>query len=347
MLSINSFFTPFRSLFFSVLTSSFCSLAQVSHFYLGADISGTTALEARGGRLYNAKGELRENTALMRELGLDAIRLRVWVNPAEGFCSPSDVLDMAKRAKYYGMALMIDFHYSDWWADPGHSPMPALWHYYSLGEIERALSLHTEQTLSLLKNNGIDVKWVQVGNETTHGFVWPKAKAEDDMDAYARLTKAGYEAVKRVYPDAQVIVHLDAACDPARYDFIFDGLRSRGVKWDLIGVSLYPYWDQKAGLTQSEEESVDKAVDNMRRLADKYGTDVMVVETGVLVERAKEQKKLMADIIDAARNRTGGHCHGVFYWAPELEDGQYKLGAFKGGRPTEIMEAFTEAARLK
>ena len=337
-----------RSLCFSaLLLSSVCSFAQDDHFYLGADISGTTALEARGDKLYNAKGELRENTALMHELGLDAIRLRVWVNPEGGFCSPADVLDMAKRAKYYGMALMIDFHYSDWWADPGHSPMPALWQYYSLGEVEHALALHTEQTLYLLKDNNIDVRWVQVGNETTHGFVWPMAKAEDDMDAYARLTKAGYEAVKRVFPQAQVIIHLDAACDPVRYDFIFDALRRRGVRWDLIGLSLYPYWDQRAGLTASDQESIDKAVANMRRLADKYGSDVMVVETGILVERAKEQKKLMADIIEAARDRTGGHCHGVFYWAPELEDGSYKLGAFKNGRPTEIMEAFTEAARSK
>lgn len=319
-------------------------LAQGGHFYLGADISGTTAIEARGGRLYNSRGEIRECTALMKEIGLDAVRLRVWVNPAEGFCSPEDVLVMAKRAKYYGMEVMIDFHYSDWWADPGHSPIPAAWQYYKLGEVEKVLAQHTERTLKLLKDNDINVRWVQVGNETTHGFLWPLAKAEDDMGAYARLTKAGYEAVKRVYPEAQVIVHLDAACDPARYDFIFDGLRERGVKWDLIGVSLYPYWDQKAGLTGSDKESIAKAVSNIRRMAAKYGTDAIIVETGVFVDSPMTQKKLLADIIDAAKNRTDGHCHGVFYWAPELEDGEYMLGAFKNGRPTEIMEAFTEAA---
>lgn len=319
-------------------------MAQVGHFYLGADISGTTAIEARGGRLYNSKGEIRECTALMKEIGLDAVRLRVWVNPAEGFCSPEDVLVMAKRAKYYGMEVMVDFHYSDWWADPGHSPIPAAWQYYKLGEVERVLTQHTERTLKLLRDNDISVRWVQVGNETTHGFLWPLAKAEDDMDAYARLTKAGYDAVKRIYPETLVIVHLDAACDAARYDFIFDGLRDRGVKWDLIGVSLYPYWDQKAGLTSSDEESIDKAVANIRRMAAKYGTDAMIVETGVLVDSPKTQKKLLADIIDAAKNRADGHCHGVFYWAPELEDGEYMLGAFKNGRPTEIMEAFTEAA---
>lgn len=332
---------------FALSIASVPSSAQSGHFFLGADISGVTAIEARGERLYNAAGEIREGTALMHELGLDAVRLRVWVNPAQGFCSPADVLVMAKRAKYYGMEVMIDFHYSDWWADPGHSPIPAAWQYFSLGEVEHVLADHTEQTLKLLKDNGINVRWVQVGNETTHGFLWPLAKAEENMDAYARLTKAGYDAVKRVFPEAQVIVHLDAACDPARYDFIFDGLRQRDAKWDLIGVSLYPYWDQKAGLTKSDQESIDKAVANIRRMADKYGTDAMIVETGVLVDRPKEQKKLLVNIIEAARSRTGGHCHGVFYWAPELEDGEYMLGAFKNGRPTEIMDAFTEAANRR
>lgn len=321
--------------------------AQTADFALGADISGVTANEARGERFYNAKGEIRECTALMHELGLNAIRLRVWVNPEGGFCSPQDVLNMAKRAKYYGMDVMVNFHYSDWWADPGHSPIPAAWQYYVLGEVEQVLRHHTESTLKLLKDNGINVKWVQVGNETTHGFMWPLAKAEDNMDAYARLTQVGYDAVKRVFPDAKVIVHLDAACDTARYDFIFDALQSRGVKWDMIGVSVYPYWDQVAGLTKTNEETIDRAMANIVRMADKYGTDAMIVETGVLVTEPRKQKKVLAQIIDAARNHSGGHCHGVFYWGPEIEAGEYLLGAFKDGKPTEIMDAFTEAAKKK
>lgn len=98
-----------------------------SVFWLGADISGTTEMEARGQRLYNSAGEIRENTALMKEYGMNAVRLRVWVNPRGGFCGKEDVLEMAKRAKYYGMAVMIDFHYSDWWADPGKQHIPAAW----------------------------------------------------------------------------------------------------------------------------------------------------------------------------------------------------------------------------
>ena len=313
-------------------------------FWLGADISGTTEIEARGGKLYNAKGELRENTALMHELGLNAIRLRVWVNPKDGFCSPADVLDMAKRARYYGMAVMVDFHYSDWWADPAHQATPGAWQYYRVDELKTMVRNHTSETLKLLRDAKIEVRWVQVGNETSHGFLWPKAKAEDDMKAYAEITQAGYEAVKEVFPNAEVIVHLDGGCDPDRYDFIFDGLRQYGAKWDIIGMSVYPYWDQESGLTKSDEESLPLFAKNIVRLAKKYGTDAIVVETGVLASKPVEGKKLLAEIIRYSRDMTEGHCHGVFYWAPELE-GHYPLGAFKDGRPTVIMEAFSEASK--
>ena len=312
-------------------------------FWLGADISGTTELEARGVRLYNAKGDIRENTALMKELGLNAIRLRVWVNPRGGFCSKDDVLTMAKRAQYYGMAVMIDFHYSDWWADPGKQHIPASWQYFKYDEMLYALAEHTRETLQLLKDNHIDVRWVQVGNETTHGMLWPMGKAEDNMQQYAGLTEAGYQAVKSVYPDATVIVHLDGGCDPYRYNFIFDGLRQYGAHWDMIGISVYPYWDKESGLTSSYQETISKVVDNIKALNRKYGCELMIVETGAEAKKPKEGKAIMQALIKAAKTQCEGHCKGVFYWAPELE-GQYPLGAFQDNRPTEIMDAFTEAS---
>ena len=94
---------------------------------MGADISGATDLEARKVQLFNAKGEPRECTELMHELGLNAVRLRVWVNPKGGLCNKDDVVKMALRAKKWGMAVMIDFHYSDWWADPGKQWTPDGW----------------------------------------------------------------------------------------------------------------------------------------------------------------------------------------------------------------------------
>ena len=310
-------------------------------FWLGADISGTTSLEARGVTLRNAQGEPRENTALMKELGLNAVRLRVWVNPKGGFSSKEDVLNMAKRAQALGMAIMIDFHYSDWWADPGKQNPPEAWKNYGYGKMKRAVARHTRETLKLLKREGIDVKWVQVGNETTHGMLWPMGQAETNMRQYAGLTQAGCRAVKRVYPEVATIIHLDAGCDIARYRFIMDGLKQYDVKYDMVGVSVYPYWDRKAGLTRSDDETIIKVIGNMRELWREYGKELMIVETGYEVSRPEAGRDFLKRLIIEARHHTDGHCHGVFYWAPELE-GPYPLGAFKNNQPTVIMDAFRQ-----
>lgn len=314
-------------------------LVRGENFWLGADISGTTQLEAHGVQLYNAQGEPRENTELMRELGLNAVRLRVWVNPKDGFCSPVDVLVMALRAQRLGMAVMIDFHYSDWWADPSKQNIPEAWKHLDYDQMKKALAVHTWRTLQLLKSGGVDVRWVQVGNETTHGFLWDMGRAETNMAQYAGLTQAGYDAVKQVYPDAQVIVHLDGGCDPNRYHFIFDGLWKYGAMWDMIGLSVYPYWDKDAGLEQDDAGTLRDCIANINALYDRYGTPTMIVETGYEVKRPEDGRAFMQQLIEAARNRTNGHCHGVFYWAPELE-GHYPLGAFQNNRPTVIMDAF-------
>ncbi len=314
-------------------------------FWLGADISGSTDLEHRGVQLRNAQGEPRECTALMHELGLNAVRLRVWVDPKEhgGFCDKADVVRMALRAKDWGMAVMIDFHYSDWWADPGQQNIPAAWKEMDYEQMKQALADHTRDVLTAIKEAGVEVRWVQVGNETTNGFLWPMGRAQENMRQYAGLTDAGYQAVKQVFPKAQVIVHLDCACDPYRYDFIFDGLNRYKARYDMIGLSVYPYWDMKGGHTQSWQETVEKATQNINRLWQKYHKPLMVVETGTESAKPVEGKEIIAAIIDMAHSHCGGHCQGVFYWAPET-DRFYKLGAFQNNRPTAIMDAFTEAS---
>jgi arabinogalactan endo-1,4-beta-galactosidase len=121
------------------LLATVWSTSASDTFWLGADISGTSGLEAFGAQLYNAQGEPRENTVLMREYGLNAARFRVWVNPKGGFSSKEDVLKLALRAKEQGMAIMIDFHYSDWWADPGKQNIPKAWEQMSYEEMCQAL----------------------------------------------------------------------------------------------------------------------------------------------------------------------------------------------------------------
>lgn len=314
------------------------------NFALGADISWTTEMESQGVRSYTVDGVETENTALMKQYGLDAIRLRVWVNPEHYWSSANDVLTMARRAKANGMDIMIDFHYSDWWADPSHQVTPAQWKDLDYSQTCVALAEHTRATLQLLRDNDIDVKWAQVGNETTNGFVWPMGQADINIEQYAGLTEAGYQAVKQVYPEAIVIVHLDNGYDAALYDRMFSALRQYGTHWDMIGMSLYPYWSIKNDATLTENAILAKCRDNILKLYEKFGTPAMIVETGVEVDRPAEGKQFLLNLIDTMANNTNGICRGVFYWEPESCHNHYPLGAFANDRPTEIMDAFLQSA---
>lgn len=327
-----------------------------AELWLGADISGTTADEARGVFSTDNAGVTTENTRLMHDYGMNAVRLRVWVNPKDGFSSKEDVLVMAKRAKALGMEIMIDFHYSDWWADPGKQNIPAAWKDMNLDQMKTALADHTRETLQLLKDNDIDVKWVQIGNETTHGFLWPVAKFSEPegMANYAALSNAGYDAAKEVYPETICITHLDNGFDAEMYNRIFDGLKAEGCKFDMIGISVYPFWAIEGGKEPDAASTLRDAVANIKALNEKYGCEVMIVETGVESWKPEEGLEFMNDLFDAVINDCNGVCPGVFYWAPEMfqtrgEDGQmhgYSLGAFQDGHPTVIMDSYPRAARL-
>ena len=309
-------------------------------YWLGADVSGTTMMEARGVKFYNENGEVRENTELMKELGMNAVRLRVWVNPTGGFSSKEDVLKLALRAKEQCMAIMLSFHYSDSWSDPAKQPVPKAWEGYDYNQMKKAVAKHTTETLQLLKRNDIDVKWVQIGNETTHGMLWETGRAETNMKQYAGLTDAGYAAAKKVYPQVTCIVHLDCGADIERYHRIFGGFKKYGTRYDMIGMSVYPYWDLKAKRVKNEWETIEKVVQNIQILSVEYGKDVMIVETGYESLRPNEGYAFMRKLIDSTKKLK--ECHGIFYWAPELEN-FYPLGAFHNQRPTMILDAFTEA----
>ena len=128
-----------------------------------------------------------EGMSLLKSLGINAVRLRVWVNPSDGWCNMQDLLVKAKRAKGLNLRIMIDFHYSDSWADPGKQNKPAAWLTLSLKELESAVSKHTTDVLNELKSNGITPEWVQVGNETGNGMLWEDGKASVNMKNYARM----------------------------------------------------------------------------------------------------------------------------------------------------------------
>lgn len=309
---------------------------DMTGFAKGADVSWLTEMEASGVKFYNANGSEKECMTLLRDLGVNAIRLRVWVNPNDGWNNKQDVLVKAWRAHNLGMRLMIDFHYSDTWADPGSQTPPAAWAGYDLEQMKQAVGDHTRDVLQTLKDNGIDVEWVQVGNETTTGMLWNVGLASNNnFDNFAALVNSGYEAVKSVYSNAKVIVHLDSGDNLSKYTWMFDGLKSAGAKWDVIGMSLYPEDSNWQTLT-------DNCLSNISTLIQRYSTEVMICEIGMAWDSANANT-VMTKVVNGCKAING--CLGVFYWEPECHNGWngYTKGAFDSdGKPTDALNVFNE-----
>lgn len=245
----------------------------------GADVSWLTEMEGDGVKFYNKEGKATECLALLRDLGVNSIRLRVWVNPDGGWCGKDDVVKKACRAQQLGFRLMIDFHYSDTWADPAHQTVPAAWKGYTFEQMKQAVATHTTEVLKALRDRGVsNVEWVQVGNETRDGMLWN----DQDVSVTGRCSKnaanfaayVSYDAVKDVYPSAKVIVHIDEGNTLSRYTWIFDELRNHGGKWDVIGMSLYPEDDNWQ--TQTTD-----CLNNIKKLSQQYSCKVVVSEVGM------------------------------------------------------------------
>ena len=341
-------------------------------FWLGADLGWITEYESSGHRFYDNQGREMECTALMKELGLNAVRHRVWVDPSKhgNWCSKEDLLEKCIRARDLDMEILLDFHYSDWWADPAKQNIPAAWSGHDYEQMKQDLWNHTVEVLNYLKDNNITPKWIQVGNETRNGFLWSVESNEkgwpvldsngnttitesmghvlNNPEQYAGFFSTGYDACKSVFPESIVLVHLDNGFDKDLYDFNLGVLKDNGAKWDMIGMSLYPYWALDGGFRTDEDQVITDCIENIKHVSEKFGCDVMIVETGYPVdendpERMERSRSQLARTIREAINNTDGHCKGVFYWEPECKPSQYKLGAFtEDGHPTIIMDAFKD-----
>jgi arabinogalactan endo-1,4-beta-galactosidase len=298
----------------------------------GADISWLTEMEASGYKFYNAAGTAMDCLQLLQSLGINAIRLRVWVNPDGGWNSNADVVAKAKRVKQLGMRLMLDFHYSDSWADPGQQTKPAAWAADDLATLTSKVETYTKFVLDTLRSNGIVPSWVQVGNETSDGMLWPDGKASTHMANFAALVNAGYRAVKSINDSIKVIVHIANGYDNSLFRWIFDGLKANGAHWDIIGMSLYPSvsdWQSKDALCLA----------NMQDMITRYNKQVMICEVGMPADQPAACQSFLKDMISKTKMAGG---LGVFYWEAESYNWKgYGLGAFDNtGKPTAAMNAF-------
>jgi arabinogalactan endo-1,4-beta-galactosidase len=305
-------------------------------FAKGADISWLTQMENSGILFYNSAGTQQDCIQILKNLGVNSIRLRVWVNPANNWCNSADMVAKAIRAKNLGMRIMIDFHYSDSWADPGQQNKPTAWAAQDFATLQASVANHTTTVLNALKAVGVTPEWVQVGNETNDGMLWPTGKASLNMANFATLVNAGYDAVKAVDASIKVIVHISNGHDNSLFRWIFDGLKNNGGKWDITGMSLYPTAANWSALNT-------QCFSNMNDMVSRYGKPVMICEVGMSWDQAAACKSFLADLVTKTNSISNNMGLGVFYWEPEAYNSWqgYTLGAFdNSGKPTVAMDAF-------
>jgi beta-galactosidase len=242
---------------------------------LGADISFLPQLEDRGIK-FAENGTAKDPILVMKDHGLNYVRLRIFNDPARdsggysprrGFCDLEHTKQMAKRVKAAGMKLLLDFHYSDTWADPGKQYKPAAWRNLSFDAMKKALFDYTKQVVQALKDQGTLPDMVQVGNEINHGMVWPEGNISHP-DSLAQLVAAGIAAVKAVDPAVVIMLHVALGGQNNESVFFYDQMLTRGVQFDVIGLSYYPKW----------HGTLDDLDANVNDLVKRYNKDIIVVE---------------------------------------------------------------------
>lgn len=341
---------------------------MVQDFIYGVDLGWVSQLESRGVCWIDANGQETDPIAALKGMGANAVRLRVFVNPPKeafwrkpertfvggtaggeecmlGFCDKESVLKMAVRVKRLDMKLMIDFHYSDHFADPVFQDIPAAWEGDSFEEMCGRVAGHTREVLQLLQAHAICPDWVQVGNEVESGILLPTGSFEEQPKQLVTLLDEGYRAVKECCPESFVVTHVNCGTDYRRCERFYDTFFTYGGQTDMIGLSYYPYWTKV-------EHDERKLQETLTGLAGKYRKPVMLSEIGGPENEAEETYQLLRSVVRAVRAVPDGQGLGLFYWEPEvgadLLPDHYILGAAVAAgenrlRFTKAMSAYADS----
>ena len=293
-------------------------------FLLGADISSLIALENSGLVYHNFNKQPQELVSLLHEAGINAIRVRVWNDPYDtngngyggGNCDLETAITIGKRAMKYNMKLLVDFHYSDFWADPGKQQPPKAWASFDLSEKIAAIQDYTKECLQAFREEGICVSMVQVGNETTVGFC-----GEWTPEGQYSLMAAAAKAVREFDPAIRIAVHYTNP-EKGGYATFARWLQKHQVDYDIFASSYYPAW----------HGTLENLSAQLKAVADGYGKQVMVAETawdrisydanttGAYPYSVQGQADALRDVVQTVHDLGGV---GVFYWEPawiELPD---------------------------
>lgn len=305
--------------------------------FLGGDISALERIEQAGG-VFRDGGQAGDPIAILRAHGASVFRLRLFVNPSGSDVQVNDLaytVRMARRVKAAGARLLLDLHYSDTWADPGHQTTPAAWASLGFDSLAAQVQRYTTDAITQLKQAGALPDIVQVGNEIDSGVLWPLgqlyvtgADTTQEWTRFAGLLKAGIRGVRAALgpgDSVRVMLHYSQGGDAGGTQWFFDHMAAYGVPYDLIGVSYYPWWHGTLAALQA----------NLAATASRYSRDVIVVEmsypwraggwesmTTNLAAMTwpvspQGQAQFLVDVLDAVAAVPNGHGAGVVWWYPE------------------------------
>ena len=269
---------------------------------IGADISFLPELEANGIR-FSDKGIEKDAIEILKDHGFNYIRLRIFNDPAQpkgyspekGFCDLEHTMAMAKRIKAAGMKLLLDFHYSDYWADPGKQFKPSNWQNLSMDALSDSVYQYTKYVISSLKAQGTAPDMVQIGNEINHGMMWPEGHIANP-DGLAKLFNAGSNAVLEVEPATIIMLHIALGGQNEESVEFVEQMLERGVDFDVLGQSYYPQW----------HGSLEDLQNNLHDLLRRFGKDIILVEYSARKE----------EVHDIIFNLPDGKGKGTFIWEP-------------------------------
>jgi arabinogalactan endo-1,4-beta-galactosidase len=291
---------------------------------LGADVSSLQRALDLGAPYYDAAGTRRDPLDILKGLGVNYVRLRVWNNPASGYNNASRVQSFARTVKAKGLKLLVDLHYSDSWADPGKQAKPAAWASHGIAALQKDVYDYTAAVCNGLKAQGTTPDSIQIGNEINLGMLWNDGKIiNNDFTNLSLLLKSGYNAVKACNAGTQVVIHTANADSDAHARWFYDGIRAKGVTWDITGLSYYCPWHGTIA-------NMASVVSDVRG---RYGKPVVIAETAYPFTTANAdgasnamtstcsgypatwqgQAANFTAVQDAARS---AGAIGVFYWEP-------------------------------
>lgn len=305
-------------------------------FIKGADVSSLQAMEDCGAVYYDLDGSKKDALDILKQHGINYIRLRIWNHPTASFdrgdyCNLQNTIPMAKRIHKRGLKLLLDFHYSDTWADWKNQMLPARWRDLQKEELAEEVYQYTRKVLEALYQAGAYPDMVQLGNEIGHGLLWDHGTLEYPENIVLFLNR-GMDAVREADTGesrAKVMLHVESGGEAEQTEQFFTALKEHGLKdYDVIGISYYPYW---AG-------PYEEMLHNVRNIDRKLGKPVVIVETafpytdesnddranivtGQLtyetmgIYPSKENQRIVLEkLLRLVRGEPNGY--GVFYWEP-------------------------------